>query len=56
MPLKRMLQDNLTQARDLREPLMLDDTHLRHLEKIARRFPFSIPPYYLSACEPERPS
>lgn len=55
MPLKRMLQDNLTQARDLREPLMLDDTHLRHLEKIARRFPFSIPPYYLSLVNPSDP-
>lgn len=55
MPLKRLLQGNLTQARDLRGPLALDDAHVRHLEKIARRFPFSIPPYYLSLVDPADP-
>lgn len=55
MPLKSLLQSNLTQARDLREPLALDDAHVRHLEKIAGRFPFSIPPYYLSLVDPADP-
>lgn len=55
MPLKSLLQSNLTQARDLRQPLLLDDAHVQHLEKIARRFPFSIPPYYLSLVDPADP-
>ncbi|WP_165177043.1 KamA family radical SAM protein [Desulfovibrio sp. ZJ369] len=55
MPLKSLLQKNLTQVRDLREPLALDAAHVRDLEKIARRFPFSIPPYYLSLVDPADP-
>lgn len=55
MPLKSLLQRSLTQVRDLREPLALDDAHARDLEKIARRFPFSLPPYCLSLVDPADP-
>ena len=55
MTLKRLLKKNVTSVEALRKYHILPDGQLEQLEKIVSRFPFSIPPYYLSLIDKANP-
>ena len=58
MTLRRLLKENVTSIEALKRYLPLPDDQLDRLEKIASRFPLSVPPYYLSLIDcndPEDP-
>lgn len=55
MPLENILKDNVTSAQELLDHILLEDEQLQNLEKISKRFPLSIPPYYLSLIDPTDP-
>ena len=55
MVLQRLLKENVTTVQGLQKYLQLDDKHINRLEALVARFPFSIPPYYLSLVDPSDP-
>ena len=55
MVLQRLLKDNVTTVQGLQKYLQLDAEHITRLEALVARFPFSIPPYYLSLVDPSDP-
>lgn len=48
MDWRTLLRSNITSADELKEPLHLDDIQKNRLDEILKKFPMSIPQYYLS--------
>ena len=55
MPWQNMLNENMTTAEQLQKHIFFCEEHLEQLQRISKRFPFSIPPYYLSLIDPSDP-
>lgn len=55
MSWQNMLKDNIITVGQLQEHIFFREEHLEQLQRISKRFPFSIPPYYLSLVDPSDP-